>query len=120
MARPFSGSIPVDEERVRAIAGRAFDRTRDMAASQTNHWILEDPDSEPIRPRLGRITAPTLVIHGTEDPLFPLPHGEALAREIPTATLLPIDGMGTKCPAPGVGSGHPGDPQPGLMILFVG
>ncbi len=102
MERAFSGSIPVDEERTRAIAGRMFDRTRDVAASMTNHWILEGGDSEPIRPRLGQITAPALVIHGTEDPLFPLPHGEALAREIPGATLLPIEGMGHQMPPPQV------------------
>ena len=31
---------------------------------------------------------PTLVIHGTADPMFPLEHGEALAGEIPGARLL--------------------------------
>ncbi len=100
--RDFSGSLPVDEERIRRIAGRMFDRTRDMAAAQTNHWILEGGDSLPIRPRLGRISAPTLVIHGTRDPLFPLPHAQALAREIPDATLLPIEGMGHQMPPPQV------------------
>ncbi len=42
----------------------------------TNHWILEG--GEPMRPRLGEIAAPTLVLHGTDDPLFPYGHGEAL------------------------------------------
>jgi pimeloyl-ACP methyl ester carboxylesterase len=37
------------------------------------------------------ITAPTLVIHGTEDPMFPVEHGEALADEIPDARLLSLD-----------------------------
>ena len=41
---------------------------------------------------------PALVIHGTDDPLFPLPHGEALAREIPGAELLVIDGLGHEFP----------------------
>ena len=33
---------------------------------------------------LASITAPTLVIHGTANPMFPLGHGQALAGEIPT------------------------------------
>jgi pimeloyl-ACP methyl ester carboxylesterase len=34
------------------------------------------------------------VIHGTEDQMFPLAHGEALAREIPGARLLTSEGAG--------------------------
>src|SRR5688500_13704116 len=46
--------------------------------------------------RLGEspITAPTLVIHGTADPMFPVAYGEALAREIPGARLLRLEGAG--------------------------
>jgi pimeloyl-ACP methyl ester carboxylesterase len=43
---------------------------------------------------LPSIAAPTLVIHGTADPMFPIEHGEALADEIPGATLLPLEGAG--------------------------
>ena len=43
---------------------------------------------------MSSITVPTLVIHGTADPLFPLEHGEALAEEIPGARLLRLDGAG--------------------------
>lgn len=97
--RIFAGSLPFDDQHVRALAERAYERTNDMAAMQTNHWILEG-NGEPIRPRLRRITAPTLVIHGTEDPLFPFPHAEALAREIPGAHLVPVEGMGHQYPPP--------------------
>jgi pimeloyl-ACP methyl ester carboxylesterase len=38
--------------------------------------------------------APTLVIHGTADPMFPLEHGEALADEIPGAELLRLEAAG--------------------------
>jgi pimeloyl-ACP methyl ester carboxylesterase len=38
------------------------------------------------------------VLHGTDDPLFPLPHGEALAAEIPGASFLPLPGMGHQVP----------------------
>jgi pimeloyl-ACP methyl ester carboxylesterase len=37
---------------------------------------------------------PTLVIHGTADPLFPIRHGEALAAEIPGARLLRLKDAG--------------------------
>jgi pimeloyl-ACP methyl ester carboxylesterase len=94
--RPFAGGYGVDEPRMRALVGRIYDRTTDVAASQTNHWILDGGGPE--RARLGTITAPTLVIHGTDDPLLPLPHGEALAREIPGATLLPLPGVGHEFP----------------------
>jgi pimeloyl-ACP methyl ester carboxylesterase len=74
-----------------------YDRTTDVSASQTNHWILDGGD-ESVRERLGGITVPTLVIHGTDDPLFPIAHAEALAREIPGATLLPIAEVGHEYP----------------------
>ncbi len=96
----FAGTIPVDDKRIREIAGRAYDRSRDVAASQTNHWILAG--GEPIRPRLGAIKAKTLVLHGTADPLFPIGHGEALTREIRDAYLVPVDGMGHQMPPPEV------------------
>jgi pimeloyl-ACP methyl ester carboxylesterase len=75
---------------------RIYDRTRDMAATQTNHHC-----AAPGRPLTGRvedITAPALIVHGTADPLFPLPHGEALAAAIPGARFLTLDGMGHAYP----------------------
>jgi pimeloyl-ACP methyl ester carboxylesterase len=38
------------------------------------------------------------VIHGTADPLFPYGHAEALARGIPGAELLPLEGVGHQVP----------------------
>jgi pimeloyl-ACP methyl ester carboxylesterase len=99
--RQYAGLLPVDEARVRRLAGRVYDRTTDMAASQTNHWILDD-GGEPIRPRLAQIVAPTVVLHGTEDPLFPYGHGEALANEIPGARLVPLQDVGHQMPPPEV------------------
>ena len=43
---------------------------------------------------LGRITAPTLVMHGKDDPLLPFACAQDTARRIPGAQLLGIDGMG--------------------------
>ena len=44
--------------------------------------------------RLGEIGVPTLVIHGTDDPLVPYPNGELLARDIKGARLLTLPGCG--------------------------
>ena len=69
----------------------------DHGASASNHYILGP--SPPWRKRLGQISTPTLVVHGREDAFFRLPHGEALAREIPGARLLVLDGAGHEPPA---------------------
>ncbi len=49
---------------------------------------------------LGKINLPTLVIHGTEDPLLPHAHGVALAEAIPGARFESIEGMGHDLPLP--------------------
>ena len=55
---------------------------------------------------LSRITAPTLVLHGKADPLVPFACGADVARRIPGARLVGIDGMG-----------H--DLAPGLLPLLL-
>lgn len=94
--RRYGGTLPVDEDDVRRLANRVFDRTADLAASFTNHGVVAGAPS--IRARLAEVTAPTLVAHGTADPLFPFGHAEALAREIPDAELLPLPGVGHQMP----------------------
>jgi pimeloyl-ACP methyl ester carboxylesterase len=94
--RPYRGSLPVDEAGRRALVGRIVDRTANIAAATTNHWVMDHGD--PVKSTLDAVVAPTLVLHGTEDPMFPYPHGEALAREIPGAQLVPLVGMGHEVP----------------------
>jgi pimeloyl-ACP methyl ester carboxylesterase len=94
--RRLEGAEYFDEAHVRAVVERIVDRTRDMAASVMNHALIEE--GEPPRGRLDEIAAPALVIHGTADPLFPFGHAEALAREIPRAELLPLEGVGHQMP----------------------
>jgi pimeloyl-ACP methyl ester carboxylesterase len=94
--RRLEGADYFDEAHVRALVARIVDRTTDMAASMTNHALAEE--GELTRGRLDEIAAPTLVIHGTADPLFPYGHGEALARGIPRAELLPLAGVGHQVP----------------------
>ena len=80
-----------EEAEVRDLVRRDAERARDFAARQ-NHELLEDDDKA--RQPLSSIQAPTLVIHGTADPMFPLAHGQALATEIPSARLLRLEGAG--------------------------
>ncbi|MEM9200235.1 MAG: alpha/beta hydrolase [Actinomycetota bacterium] len=50
--------------------------------------------------RLAEIVHPTIIIHGTADPVFPVEHGRALANGIGGAVLLEVDGLGHETPAP--------------------
>ena len=50
------------------------------------------------RPLLARITAPTVVIHGTDDPLVPIEAGRDTAANIPGARLIELPGMGHDLP----------------------
>jgi pimeloyl-ACP methyl ester carboxylesterase/SAM-dependent methyltransferase len=84
-----------DEAATRAIAERVVDRTTDIAASFTNHWAAERTDRTW---RLDQVRAPTLVLHGDEDPLFPPEHGRALADDVPDARLLVLPGVGHEVP----------------------
>lgn len=47
-----------------------------------------------IRPFSRRIQAPTLVLHGSADGLVPPAHGKDVAKSIPDAKFVLIDGMG--------------------------
>jgi pimeloyl-ACP methyl ester carboxylesterase len=82
---------PFDEGAAHELVRRDVERARDFASSQ-NHDALGD-EGEP-HGHLSSIKAPTLVIHGTADPMFPPGHGEALAGEIPGARLLLLEGAG--------------------------
>ncbi|GLZ28298.1 hypothetical protein Lesp02_04880 [Lentzea sp. NBRC 105346] len=94
--RPFAGRI-FDEEATREVARRVVARATNVQSSG-NHWLVVGDAGEDPGPRLGEVRVPTLVIHGTDDPLFPPAHGEALARAIPGARLLMLDGMGHQTP----------------------
>ena len=96
--RPFAGALGFDEERTHRLATIVVDRTSDIRAAVTNHWILDDGTPAPFR--LADIHVPTMVLHGTTDPFFPFAHGEALVAEIPQASLIPLEGMGHQTPPP--------------------
>ena len=90
--RVLAGSErPFDEIDARAMIERDVARAHNIAASE-NHAIA--PDGDVTHDPLSTIAVPTLVIHGTADPMFPLQHGRALAHEIPGARVMEIKGMG--------------------------
>ena len=91
-----SRSRPVPEEFVRDLATRTVDRAVSIA-SINNHFLVASGDDTPRDP-LASITAPTLVVHGTEDPAFPLAHGAALADAIPGARLMTLEHTGHELP----------------------
>ena len=91
-----SPGYPADAARLRANVTRDFKRsfhptgaTRHMAA------IVADGDR---RARLKNVTAPTLVIHGADDPLVPVEGGRDTAAAISGATILEVPGMGHDLP----------------------
>lgn len=58
--------------------------------------VLASPER---RAKLAQITAPTVVIHGADDPLVPKEGGEDTAKHIKGAEYLEIPGMGHDIPA---------------------
>jgi pimeloyl-ACP methyl ester carboxylesterase len=82
---------PFDEAAFRALAGREVGRASDVSAAH-NHDLLHGDGGS--REPLSSISSPTLVVHGTADPMFPIGHGKALAEEIPDARLLRLEGAG--------------------------
>jgi pimeloyl-ACP methyl ester carboxylesterase len=85
------GQRRFDETAARELARREVERARNFSAAQNHDAIGDGGRSH--RP-LSSITAPTLVIHGSADPMFPLEHGRALAEEISGARLLSLEGAG--------------------------
>ena len=81
---------PFDESAARTLVRRDVERARDFAARQNHEAIAEARSDRP----LSSMGVPTLVMHGTADPMFPIEHGRALAAEIPGARLLPLQDAG--------------------------
>jgi pimeloyl-ACP methyl ester carboxylesterase len=97
--RVLSGPESFDEAASRAVAEQVVARTADVAASQTNHMAAAGED-RPLYEQAAAIGVPTLVVHGTADPLAPYPHAEATADIIEGAVLLPLPGVGHRVPPP--------------------
>jgi pimeloyl-ACP methyl ester carboxylesterase len=100
--RAMNGDVlPFDEPAARAMLELAWSRAADPAAAANHHRAGRIFAPDCLVP-LSTITAPTTVVHGDEDPLFPLAHGEALAAAIPGARLEVVPGMGHVYFSPGL------------------
>jgi pimeloyl-ACP methyl ester carboxylesterase len=91
-----SSGLPRDPDDIRAIAARSYDRDRDPAGPgrQLAAIIAAGDRTAELR----RITAPTLVIHGSADRLVSPSGARATARAIAGAKLLMVPGMGHDLP----------------------
>jgi pimeloyl-ACP methyl ester carboxylesterase len=92
------GSFPEDEALDRSRAERTFERGLNPAGVGRQLRAVLASGSR--KDRLRMVTAPTLVIHGSVDPLVRLEGGKDTAESIPGAKLLMIEGMGHALPIP--------------------
>jgi pimeloyl-ACP methyl ester carboxylesterase len=91
-----SPGYPFDEERLRRVAGRSYDRGHGAAGVLRQlHAITASGDRTQA---LHGVRVPATVIHGTRDVLVRPAGGRATARAIPNARLKTIDGMGHDLP----------------------
>ena len=94
--RVLAGPLGVDEDAMSAIGRIVARRTPDVEASVVNHWLVVGGGGS--AHAMSEAARPTLVLHGTGDPFFPVEHGEALAREIAGARLVRLEGVGHEVP----------------------
>jgi pimeloyl-ACP methyl ester carboxylesterase len=92
------GSFPLDEAKDRALAERIFARGLNPAGAGRQLRAILASGSR--KERLKSLRTPTLVIHGTVDPLVRPEAGRETAATIPGARLLMIEGMGHATPIP--------------------
>ncbi|MFM0335474.1 alpha/beta fold hydrolase [Paraburkholderia fungorum] len=82
--------------------GRAFaerpllrqDGLTPAMANNSNHALAQKATPELSAAQLASIATPTLIVHGSDDPIFPVDHAHWAAATIPGSTLRVIDGMG--------------------------
>lgn len=94
----YGSGYALDEEEAALRAARYYERaylpygiTRQLAATVA---------LECLKPKLGAVEVPTLVIHGDEDPLFPIECGRDIAATIPGAKMVVMEGVGHALPPP--------------------
>ncbi|KWV57961.1 alpha/beta hydrolase [Bradyrhizobium macuxiense] len=93
-----NGSFPEDEALDRSRAERTY--ARGLNPAGVGRQLRAVLASGSRKERLRSVKAPTLVIHGTVDPLVRPEGGKDTAASIPGAKLLMIEGMGHALPIP--------------------
>ncbi|MDO9058811.1 MAG: alpha/beta fold hydrolase, partial [Bradyrhizobium sp.] len=92
------GHFPLDEAKDLERAERTFERG--LNPNGVGRQLRAILASGSRKQRLHAVKAPTLVIHGTVDPLVRPEGGKDTAASIPGAKLLMIEGMGHAIPIP--------------------
>jgi pimeloyl-ACP methyl ester carboxylesterase len=101
LVRVLAGpAYPPDEQRMRQVILRSLKRSNDRAGMERHRAAAAVGIFEDRRPKLKTIKVPTIVIHGTEDPIFPVEGGKDVAANIPGAELHIIPNMGHDLPIP--------------------
>ncbi len=90
------GGFPYDEDAMRELAGRCYDRCH-LPAGRVRQ-MLAIQSSSPRAAALAKLSTPIVVIHGTDDKLVPFSNGQKMADAIPGAELVAIEGMGHDLP----------------------
>jgi pimeloyl-ACP methyl ester carboxylesterase len=91
-----SKGFPLDEQRLRDLAARSFDRAYDPGGYRRQlAAVIAQPNRTE---RLREIRVPTLVMHGMHDPLVAPSGGLALARRIRGSRFVGFNGMGHDLP----------------------
>ncbi|MFX0097340.1 MAG: alpha/beta fold hydrolase [Candidatus Hodarchaeota archaeon] len=90
--RLIYGTFDFDEVKGREYRAKEYDRSYYPEGPIRQLAAMAIPGNT--RPKLSAISAPTLVIHGKEDPFYPVEAGKDIASAIPGAELLVLDGMG--------------------------
>jgi pimeloyl-ACP methyl ester carboxylesterase len=88
--------FPMDEQRTREHLEQSYGRSY-YPPGIARHGVAGAVNSDRTQD-LKSVRAPTLVIHGSEDPLFPVGQGKAIAAAVPGAKLMIIEGMGHAFP----------------------
>ena len=98
--RSIAGSgFSFDEEWHRKLATQAYDRAFYLPGAARQFVAIFTQKNR--KPALASVSVPTLVIHGTDDPLVPVECGKDTAEAVPEATLKIIEGMGHDLPYSG-------------------
>jgi len=92
------GSFPQDEARDRVLAERCY--ARGLNPAGVGRQLRAILASGARNKALANVRTPTLVIHGTVDPLVRPEAGKDTANSIPGAKLVMVEGMGHAMPIP--------------------
>jgi len=87
-----SPKYPASDQELQAVVARSVDRM--VCPDGFGRQVLAILAAPARNEALKRITAPTMVLHGADDPLVPVDGGKDTAAAIPGARLEIIDGMG--------------------------